>query len=110
MNKKLKIISIMLAVMTVFPMTAYGYDENSNGDAKYADNNTVKSNAESSNLNGKDRSSSDAGTNDHAKKDDKLTEEERAIIVEWGKKMHEIVKRYITVLLVSWIMRIISII
>ena len=69
----------MLAVMTVFPMTAYGYDENSNGDAKYADNNTVKSNAESSNLNGKDRSSSDAGTNDHGKKDDKLTEEEKKV-------------------------------
>ena len=29
-------------------------------------------------------------------KRDKLTEEERAIIVEWGKKMHEIVKRYIS--------------
>lgn len=28
-------------------------------------------------------------------KRDKLTEEERRIIVEWGKKMHEIVKRYI---------------
>lgn len=26
---------------------------------------------------------------------DKYTEEERAIIVAWGKKMHEIVKRYI---------------
>ena len=26
---------------------------------------------------------------------DKLTEEERAIIVAWGKKMHAIVKRYI---------------
>lgn len=29
-------------------------------------------------------------------KRDKLTEEERAIIVAWGKKMHEIVKRYIS--------------
>ena len=28
-------------------------------------------------------------------KRDKLTAEERAIIVAWGKKMHEIVKRYI---------------
>ncbi len=26
---------------------------------------------------------------------DKYTEEERAIIVEWGRKMHAIVKRYI---------------
>lgn len=29
-------------------------------------------------------------------KRDKLTEEERAIIVAWGKKMHEIVKLYIS--------------
>ena len=28
-------------------------------------------------------------------KRDKLTEEERAIIVAWGKRMHAIVKRYI---------------
>ena len=28
-------------------------------------------------------------------KRDKLTEEERAIIVKWGKRMHAIVKRYI---------------
>ena len=28
-------------------------------------------------------------------KRDKLTEEERAIIVTWGKRMHAIVKRYI---------------
>ena len=29
-------------------------------------------------------------------KRDKYTEEERAILVAWGKRMHEIVKRYIS--------------
>lgn len=77
MKKKLKIISMMLAVVTVFPMTAYGYYENTDGTVEYIDNDTDITSAENSTAESKDKDKSDKASNDTAKKDDKLTEEEK---------------------------------